>query len=101
MRFVTVRNLRGKSGQIWKKLAKMKEMVITSNGKPIAILSPTTEEMLEESLAAIRQARAIHAVQTMQLKSVQKGLDRLSLEDINAEVRAARKSRAKCGRQAS
>ncbi len=95
MRFVSVRDLRGNSAQIWKRLAQLKEMVITSNGKPIAIISATSEGTLEESLSAIRSARAIAAVDAMQLKSVETGKDRLSLEDINAEVQAERKARSK------
>ena len=95
MRFVSVRDLRGKSAQIWKRLAQLKEMVITSNGKPIAIISATSEETLEESLSAIRAARAMTAVESMQLKSVEKGRDRLSPEEINAEIQAERKVRSK------
>lgn len=95
MRFVSVRDLRGKSAQIWKQLAQLKEMVITSNGKPIAIISATSEETLEESLSAIRTARAMAAVEAMQLRSVETGKDRISLEEINAEIQAERKSRSK------
>lgn len=39
MKFLTVRDLRNKSAQIWKDLLEKKEMVITNNGKPVAILS--------------------------------------------------------------
>ena len=39
MRFITIRDLRSKSAQIQRELPKEKEMVLTSNGKPIAILS--------------------------------------------------------------
>ena len=95
MRFVSVRDLRGKSAQIWKRLARLREMVITSNGKPIAIISATSEETLEESLSAIRTARAMAAVEAMQLKSVETGKDHISLEEINAEVQAERKTRSK------
>ena len=95
MRFVSVRDLRGKSAQIWKRLAHLKEMVITSNGKPIAIISATSESSLEESLAAIRSARAIAAVESMQLRSVETGKDRLSPEEIDAEVHAERQTRAR------
>ena len=95
MRFVSVRDLRGKSAQIWKRLSKLKEMVITSNGKPIAIISSTTEETLEESLSAIRTARAMAAVEAMQLRSVETKKDRISLEEINAEIEAERKTRFK------
>ena len=94
MRFVSVRDLRGKSAQIWKRLAQAKTLVITSNGKPIAILSPTSEETLEECLSAIRTARAIAAVEVMQNRSVQTGKDKMSLQEINAEIRAERKARS-------
>jgi len=95
MRFVSVRDLRGKSAQIWKRLSQLKEMVITSNGKPIAIISATSEETLEESLSAIRTARAMAVVEAMQLRSVETGKDRISLEEINAEIQAERKARSK------
>ena len=93
MRFVSVRDLRSKVSEIWKRVAIEKDLVITSNGHPVAILSKVSENDLEGSLAAIRQARAIQAVETMQLSSVKKGLDRLSPQDIEAEIKAVRKAR--------
>jgi antitoxin (DNA-binding transcriptional repressor) of toxin-antitoxin stability system len=93
MKFITVRDLRGRSGQVWNKLAREREVILTSNGKPIAILSAVTEDTLEESLAAVRRARAIAAVETLQQKSVKAGTDRLSSKEISAEIRAARKAR--------
>ena len=42
MRFISVREFRGKSGDVWKELAEEQEFVITSNGKPIAIVGPVT-----------------------------------------------------------
>ena len=95
MQFVSVRELRGKFAQIWQRLAKTKAIVITSNGKPIAILSPTSEQTLEESLSAIRTARAVAAVESIQEKSVRRGRDRIGLEEINAEIQAVRKSRSR------
>lgn len=67
--------------------------MLTSNGKPIAILSAVSEETLEESLAAVRRARAIAAVETMQERAVKTGADSLSPDAINAEIRAVRKAR--------
>lgn len=93
MRFITVRDLRSKSAQIWRQLSKEKEMVLTSNGKPIAILSATSGDTLEESLAVIRRARAMSAVNYMQTKSVGLGAERMSLDEINKEIAAERKSR--------
>ena len=95
MRFVSVRELRERSASIWKALVQEGDMVITSNGKPIALLSATSGESLEESLGAIRRARAQAAAAAMQGASQKAGIDRMSLQDINAEIDAARADRAR------
>jgi prevent-host-death family protein len=59
MRFISVRDLRNKSAEVWKDLPGEREMIITSNGRPVAILASVNESNLEESLSAFRQARAI------------------------------------------
>lgn len=95
MRFVSVRELRERSASIWKALVEEKDMVITSNGKPIALLSATSGESLEESLSALRRARAQAAATAMQQASLKAGSDRMSLDDINAEINATRAERAR------
>lgn len=95
MRFISVRDLRSKSAEIWKRISKERDIVITSNGRPVAILSDVSEKNLEESLAAIRGSRAIQAVESMQLSAKESSLDRLSDEDISKEIHAVRKSRKK------
>ena len=89
MRFVSVRKLRNQSASVWKVLSEEKDLVITSNGKPIALLSAMVEEDLEASLGAVRRARAQAASTALQQASLQAGTDRLSLEDINSEINAA------------
>ena len=95
MRFIGIRDFRNNSAKVWKELRKEKELIITSNGKPIAILSSVSEENLEENLKAFRKARAISAVTELQKASIEKGTDTLTLEDINAEIKAARTNRAR------
>jgi antitoxin (DNA-binding transcriptional repressor) of toxin-antitoxin stability system len=95
MRFVSVRELRGQSAAVWKTLANEKDLIVTSNGKPIALLSAMSDENLEESLSALRRARAQAAATAMQQASVRAGTDRLSLQDINAEIDATRKQRSR------
>ena len=92
MRFVSVRELRGKSAAIWKDLQREGEMIITSNGKPIAVLAPTSEDGVEESVRAIRRARASAAVARMQRQSVLEGCDAIPTEVIEAEISKARES---------
>jgi antitoxin (DNA-binding transcriptional repressor) of toxin-antitoxin stability system len=93
MKFITVRDLRGRSGEVWSQLARERDLILTSNGKPFAILSAVAEGAVEESLAAMRRARALAAVERMQTQSVATGTDKLTLGEINAEIAAARKTR--------
>jgi prevent-host-death family protein len=92
MRFVSVRELNTKPKEIWKKVAE-DETVVTSNGKPIALLSPVTEETLEKTLRAIRRSRALMALEEMQNRSLESGLDRLTDSEIDSEIKAVRKNR--------
>jgi len=93
MKFISVRDLRGKSAEVWKDLPTEREVVVTSNGRPIAILSAVNESNLEESLSAIRQARAAEAVMSLQRRSVERGTDGITMEEIDAEIRAVRGTR--------
>ena len=93
MRLISVRELRGRSAAVWRTLAVEKDLVVTSHGKPIAVLSATSEEHLEESLRAVGRARAQAAVAAIRQASRDRGTDRLSLDEINAEVDAVRRSR--------
>jgi len=90
MEFVTVRDFRTSPAAIWKKLPIEREMVITNNGRPIALLTPLSDETLEETISTFRQVRAINAVRKMQEISVSLGNDKMTLEEINAVIKEAR-----------
>jgi antitoxin (DNA-binding transcriptional repressor) of toxin-antitoxin stability system len=92
MRFISVRDLNTKPKEIWSKI-KDEEVVITSNGKPIALLSGVTEETLEKTVRSIRRSRALIALEEMQKRSIESGLDKLKDSQIESEIRAVRKSR--------
>ncbi len=93
MKFLSVRDLRGQSARVWKMLPEEREMIITSNGRPVAILAAVNESNVEESLSAFRQVRAIKAVASLQRRSVEKGTDRITMDEIDAEIKAVRKKR--------
>ena len=95
MKFLSVRDLKTKSSQVWKELAGQKEMIVTSNGRPIALLSSINESNLEQVLTAFRRARATNAVASIQYESTQKGTDRISMDEINAEIGTVRSKREK------
>jgi prevent-host-death family protein len=92
MRFLTVRDLRNKSAQVWKDLSEEKEMIITNNGRPIAILSSINESNLETSLNSIRRSRLVEAVSSIQQESIKKGKNKITIDEINQEIKQARQA---------
>jgi len=95
MKFITVRDLRTTPAQVWKALPEEQEIVITNNGKPIALLTPLTDTDLEDTLASVRRARAINAVKKMQAVAVAEGISGMTMKDIDREIQAYRKTRKK------
>lgn len=91
MRFMGIREFRGNAAKVMESLKDQNEIVITSNGRPVAILTPTDEERLEDNLAALRTARAVQAVTALQNRSLQMGTDKMSQKEIDAEIKAARR----------
>jgi antitoxin (DNA-binding transcriptional repressor) of toxin-antitoxin stability system len=95
MKFITVRDIRTSPAQIWKQLPDEQELVITNNGKPIALLTPISDDTLEQTLSAVRRARAANALRRMQQASRDQGLDRLTEEEIESEIRDFRRNKKK------
>jgi len=80
---------------VWRRLSTEKDMVVTSRGRPVALLTAISEDDFEESLAALRRARAMAAVHAMQMRSEELGLDKMTMDEIDAEVAAYRRERRK------
>jgi len=88
MDFLTIREFRASSRDMWRKLSKDGKMVITNNGKPTALLLDISNEDLEETLVALRQVKAIRLFNSMRADAERKGF--LSEQEIEAEILAAR-----------
>jgi antitoxin (DNA-binding transcriptional repressor) of toxin-antitoxin stability system len=93
MKFVSVRDFRTSSSSIWKRLPSEREMIVTNNGRPIALLTPLSDETLEDTVSAVRKAKAINAVKKMQEISVNLGNDKMTLNEINAIITDVRKKK--------
>ncbi|MCD6120422.1 MAG: type II toxin-antitoxin system prevent-host-death family antitoxin [Spirochaetales bacterium] len=92
MKFITVRDLRNSPAKIWKELPEEQEMVITNNGRPIALLTPITDTNLEETLSTIRRVKAINAVEIMQQKSIKNKNNELTMAEIKEEIEGVRRN---------
>ena len=94
MKFIGVRDFRNKSAKVWEELDREKELVVTSNGRPIAILAAVSEENLEENLKVFRRTRAVSAVSELQRKSLERGTDKITSDQINEEIQDEREKRS-------
>jgi prevent-host-death family protein len=92
MKFVSSRELRINPGEVWKQLRQEMDLVITSNGKPLGVLTIAEEENLEDVLAVLRRGRAQAAVARMRQTALARGLDRLSDQAIEGVIRKTRRS---------
>ena len=92
MKFVSTRDLRNRPGFV-RELARKEDLVLTANGKPIALLLDVEEDDLEETAKAIRQARAQRALSRMRRKAARRGVNQASPSVIEAEIRTVRSKR--------
>jgi prevent-host-death family protein len=90
---VTIRDLRLKPGEVWDKLRQQREIILTSNGRPVAVIAGVGENDVEETLAALRQARAQAAVSRLRRTAAMRGTNKLSAAEIEAEIAQVRRER--------
>lgn len=93
MKFVSLRDFRTRTPQIRKDLSSEHEIVLTANGRPIAILAQVDENNFEERLKALRRSRAHALLDRIQAKAKARGVDKLTMEQIDAIIAKARRER--------
>jgi len=87
MKMVATRDLAANSGVVMKELEAEGILVVTKDGKPRSILLPTSDETLIEDLRDCVYARGTRLLGKAQLASLAKGLDSLSMDDIDEEIK--------------
>jgi antitoxin (DNA-binding transcriptional repressor) of toxin-antitoxin stability system len=93
MEYVSIRDLRTTPSHVWQILSTEGEAVVTNNGRPQALMIQVDAQTLEDTLAAVRQAHAQRSLARLQADSVAAGLDAMTMDEIDAEIAAARAER--------
>ena len=88
MNFYSVRDLRTDSKRMWTDLTSGNEVVLTNNGKPSALVIDIPEGSFDEIVQAVRQAKAMIALNSMRRKAARTGF--MSDEDIESVIAEAR-----------
>jgi antitoxin (DNA-binding transcriptional repressor) of toxin-antitoxin stability system len=93
VRFVSVREFRSNAATIRRDLETDREIVLTSNGQPFAMLTPVKPDTLEDEAAAIRSARARLAIDRIREHARKAGLDSMSMGDVDTLIAETRRAR--------
>jgi hypothetical protein len=93
MKFISIRELRSSSKKLKDMLRKNDKLLLTSNGKPLAIMTPVNEKNFEEKLDSVRRENARLALKKIQEESLEQGYDRLSMKEIEEIISESRKGR--------
>ncbi|MDR1295525.1 MAG: hypothetical protein LBK59_11360 [Bifidobacteriaceae bacterium] len=91
--YVTVRDLRTKAGAVWQSLEAERQLVLTNNGRPIAIMLKVDGATVHETLDQLSRVAAIQAMHRVQALSVHAGNSDMTMDQINAEIALARRDR--------
>lgn len=90
MKFVSSREIRVNPRPVFDSLREENEVIVTSRGKPVALMVGVSGEDFEETIRFLRRAKAQAAVSRMRSR----GEGRMSEEEIEAEIEAARGERS-------
>ncbi len=90
---ISINDLKKQSADQWLKSVDRDDLIVTSQGRPVAVLLPINAKSLEPTLSALRSVRAVQAQIALQQAADANGTSGLSMDDIDAEIRAARQAR--------
>jgi antitoxin (DNA-binding transcriptional repressor) of toxin-antitoxin stability system len=93
MKFISIRDLRSDTAGLRRDLAADREIVLTANGRPIAVMTGVNPDTVEDELLAIRRARARAALARMRSRAAAEGVARLAPKEVDDIIARARRSR--------
>lgn len=95
MKFVTVREFRANTATMRKELENEQQLVLTSNGRPFAMVTPVEPDTVMEESLAVTRARAQLALDRAAMKARKDGRDTMTMDEIDAIIADVRKQRRK------
>ena len=91
MKILTIRDFRTRPRQAQKTLASQGEAILTSNGRPVAVMVGVDSESLDDALEILRRARGLQALRSLRRAARAAGVERLGVGKIDALVKKTRK----------
>ena len=92
-KWLASREFSARPGRALAAVSRAGRVLVTANGKPKAIMIPTSEATFTRDLEMLDRVALAQAVEAIRTDSVANGTDVLTMAEIDAEVAAARKAR--------
>jgi PHD/YefM family antitoxin component YafN of YafNO toxin-antitoxin module len=92
-KWLASREFSASPGRALSAVSRAGRVLVTANGKPRAIMIPTSEATFMRDLEMLDRVALAQAVASIRADSVLNGTDSLSTEAINEEIAAVRSSR--------
>lgn len=93
MKTLTIRDFRTRPRQAQRDLVESGEALLTSNGRPVALMLRVDGESLEETVAMMRRARGLQALDAARLEARRAGLNRISMKEVDLVIARTRRER--------
>jgi len=93
MSTISVSELKKKPASQWLKSAGKDDLVVTSKGRPVAVLLRIASASLESTRTLVRSVRALQSQAALQQAAAGSNTARLTMSDIDAEIATARRAR--------
>jgi len=93
MKWIASREFSARPGKALAAVARAGRVLVTAAGKPRAIMIPTSEATFADDLELLDRLSFAQTLSEARAESVRQGTDKLTFDEINAEVAAVRAAR--------
>jgi len=93
LQVMTARDFRVRPGAVWRTLKRTGRLMVTSRGRPLALVTDIEGRDVEEELQAANLARLTLAVSRLREQARRSGANRMTMQEIDREIRAVRRKR--------
>ena len=93
MEFLSIREFSAYPRKTRETLKRNGKIVLTNNGKPSMLVFDIVGQDFEDLINTLNRAEAMRLLEKIQMQAARGGLNSMPLEEINAEVTAARRKK--------
>ena len=93
MEFLSIREFSAAPRKSRETLKRKGRIVLTNNGKPSMLVFDIVGRDIGELIDTLNRAEAMRLLEEIQMQASGKGLDSITIKEINAEVKAVRQKK--------